>query len=118
MPREISQMSNKRIREPWKTAVDILSGLSFFFLVIFCPIWIHFEPHTRDAQGHWVGIVRATFVVTPLCAFGLIWLFVRAVRLIPPQYSLSKPLNFVRWLLAWFAANCLVYLILTNLVWS
>jgi hypothetical protein len=100
-----------------KIAVDILSGLSFFFLVIFCPLWVHFEPHTRDAQGHFAGIVKATFVVAPICALGLVWIFVTYARLIPAQHSLSKPLNFVRWVLAWLSANFLVYLILTNLVW-
>jgi hypothetical protein len=53
-----------------KTAVDVLSVASFIFLVIICPLWLHYHPHTRDTQGHFVLVVKASFVVTPICVFG------------------------------------------------
>ena len=111
-------MSDKRNREAWKVGIDTLSMVSFVFLVIVCPLWMHYHPHTHDAQGHFVWMVKASFAVTPPCALGLIWIFVRYSRFVPAEYSLSKPLIFVRWVLAFLAMNCLVYLILTNMVWN
>jgi hypothetical protein len=100
----------------WKLGVDVLAGLSFFFLVIFCPLWMHSHPHIRDAQGEVVWMVKASIVVTPVCALGLIWLCVRAARSIPALYF--RPLYFVHWVITYLAMNFFVYLILTNLVWN
>ena|SRR5580700_5682987 len=109
-------MIDKRKRHSWKTAVDILSIASFIFLVIVCPLWMHSHPHIRDVQGDVVWIVKASIIVTPLCALGLIWLCVRAARSRPALYF--KPLYFVHWVITYLATNYFVYLILTNLVWS
>jgi len=109
-------MSYNGNRESWKAAVDILSILSLLFLVIFCPLWMQHSPHTHDAQGHFVWIVKASFVVTPFCSLGLIWLSVRGARSTREQHY--RPLRFVHWVISCLAMNYFVYLILTNLVWN
>jgi hypothetical protein len=98
------------------TGVDLLAVLSFVFLVIVCPLWTHYNPHIRDTQGRVVWMVKASLVVTPLCALGLIWLCVRGARSMPALYF--RPLYCVHWVITCLAMNYFVYLILTNLVWS
>jgi hypothetical protein len=99
-----------------KIAIDILSIVAFVFLVTFCPLWMRFHPHIRDEQGHLVWVVKVSFVVTPLCALGLVWLCIRGARSMPALYF--RPLYFVHWVITCLAMNYFVYLILTNLVWS